>query len=1554
MADDSLDPNCYDLLASEARLASFMAIAKGDVAARHWFRLGRAVTPIAHGAALISWSGSMFEYLMPSLVIRAPAGSLIEQTSRLTVQRQIDYGATLGVPWGVSESAYNVRDREFTYQYSNFGVPGLGLKRGLGENIVITPYATALASMVDPQAAARNFERLAVAGARGRYGFYEALDYTPIRLPEDKTVAIVRAFMAHHQGMSIVAIADTLLDGAMRARFHAEPMVQATELLLQERVARDVMVARPWAAETKSAARVRELAPPGGRRHATAHGATPSTHLLSNGRYTVMLTAAGSGFSRWRGQAVTRWREDATCDDWGSYIFLRDVGSRNVWSAGFQPSGVEPDDYDVTFNEDRAEFKRRHGLLTTVMEVLVSAEDDAEVRRISVSNASGRAREIEVTSYAELVLAPQAADLAHPAFSKLFVETEHLPQAGAILATRRRRSPGEPEIWAAQLAVIDGESVGKPELETDRARFLGRGNSPRTAIAMHEGQALSNTVGTVLDPIFALRRRIRIAPGATARIAYWTLVAPTREALIDLIDKHRDATAFERATTLAWTQAQVQLHHIGIDPGEAGLFQRLAGHLLYAAPALRPASDTIRRGAGPQSGLWHLGISGDLPILLLRIADAEHLDLARQLLQAHEYWRMKQFAVDLVILNERSSSYVQDLQIALEALVRASQSRPQAGVEGPAGRIYVLRADLMSVEVRGLLASVARVVLVGQRGRLSDQLDRVFRPAAPARSEVKQTLRAQPAAAPATPELEFFNGLGGFADDGREYVTILGPGQRTPAPWINVIANPAFGFHVPTEGGGTTWSVNSRENQLTPWSNDPVTDRPGEAFYLRDNITGELWSPTALPIRDEAATYVARHGRGYSRFQHTAHGIASDLIQLVPLHDSVKISRLRLRNTSDRTRHISVTAYVEWVLGPSRSGCAPFVTTEMDAVSGAMFARNAWSADFGARVAFADLKGAQTDWTGDRWEFIGRNGTLARPAALAGAAPLRKTLGAGLDPCGALRTTVELPPHGRADVVFLLGQSASADEARSLIAQYRAADPDAILSEVGRYWSDVLGTVQVKTPDRAMDIMLNGWLLYQTIACRVWARSAFYQSSGAYGFRDQLQDGMAIVGTLPAMVRSHLLRAAGRQFVEGDVQHWWLPHSGQGVRSRISDDRAWLALAAAHYIGATQDAAVLDEVVAFLEGPRLTAAEHEHAFQPTISDETGTLYEHCARGLDHSLALGAHGLPLFGTGDWNDGMNRVGASGHGESVWLGWFVYAALMAFAPLAEARHDTARAAAWRAHAAALQGALEREGWDGDWYRRGWFDDGTPFGSEASAECRIDSIAQAWSVLSGAGEHGRAVRAMAAVERELVRPHDGLALLFTPPFDRTGLDPGYIKGYPPGVRENGGQYTHAALWSVMAFAALQQGDAAARLFSLLNPINHARSRAGVQRYKVEPYVVAADVYSNPRHVGRGGWTWYSGSAGWMQRAGVESILGLRLQGDILHLDPCVPKGWPRFAMTLRYHSACYQIEVDNPDGSGRGIVAAHLDDVAIETRPLCMALADDGGIHRLRVRLG
>ena len=1550
-AEGALDPSCYDLLASEARLASFIAIAKGDIAPKHWFKLGRAVTPINRGSALISWSGSMFEYLMPELVMREPAGSLLHQTARLIVSRQIEYGVQRGIPWGISESAYNFRDLELTYQYSNFGVPGLGLKRGLSENIVVAPYATALASMVEPAAAVRNFSYLAEAGGCGRYGWYEALDYTPGRIPEGKSVAIVRAYMAHHQGMTLVAIANTLCGGAMRSRFHASPIVQATELLLQERPPRDIAVRWVRAEEVSQAAQVRELVPPMLRRFRSPHDRIPRSHLLSNGRYAVMITAAGSGYSRWRNLAVSRWREDVTCDPWGSYVYLRDVDNGAVWSAGYQPSGAKPDSYEVAFSEDRAEITRRDGTLATTLDVVVSPEDDGDVRRVSISNLGARTRELEITSYSEIVLAPSSDDASHPTFSKLFVQTEFVPELGALLATRRRRAPDEPEIWAAHLAVLEGEARGELQFETDRARFLGRGNSVRSPVAIGSGRPLSNTVGTVLDPIFSIRRCVRIPPGATVRISFWTLLARSRDEVIGMADKHHDVAAFDRAATLAWTQAQVQLHHLGVTPDEAHLFQRLANRVLYSDPTLRPSPEILKRNDLGPSALWAHGISGDFPIVLCRIDEAEYLETVRQLIRAHDYWRMKGLTVDLVIVNERTTSYAQDLQAALESIVRVDLGRMP---ERRKGTVFLLRAELLTAEVRNLLQTVARVVIVSRRGGLAEQVKRL-QEIAPAAEPPRLALRSvAPPEFVAPPQLEFFNAIGGFDRDGREYVTVLDGDQVTPAPWVNVVANPSFGFQVSAEGSGYTWSVNSRENQLTPRSNDPVGDSTGEAIYVRDQDSGEVWTATALPIRNDASRYIARHGQGYSRFEHVSNGIALDLLQFVPLDDPVKIARLKIKNVLGRRRRLSITAYVEWVLGPSRAACAPYIVTEIDPKTGVMLARNPWRLEFGQRVAFADLAGRQQSWSGDRTEFIGRNGNFALPAALASRNPLSNRVGAGLDPCGTLQTTVEIPVNAEVEITFLLGEAASGAEAVLLAERYRAANLDAVFSDVGKFWDRTLGAVQVRTPDRAMDILLNRWLLYQTLVCRLWARSGFYQASGAYGFRDQLQDGMALCLSQPELTREHLLRAAARQFTEGDVQHWWLPSSGKGLRTRVSDDLLWLPYAAAQYVTATGDAAVLDEQIPFLDGMVLAAGEHDAFFQPMPSEERATLFEHCARCLDRSLAVGRHGLPLIGGGDWNDGMNLVGAAGLGESIWLGWFLCATIANFVTLAEQRGQHERAAIWRKHAASLREALDRDGWDGDWYRRGYFDDGTPLGSASSSECRIDSIAQSWGVISGAAEPARAVRAMKAADENLVLRDEGLALLFTPPFDRTTLDPGYIKGYPPGIRENGGQYTHAAIWSVQALAKLGDGDKAAELLSLLNPINHARTWAEAQRYKVEPYVVCADVYSVAPHVGRGGWTWYTGSSGWMYRVGLESILGFTIEANTLRFDPCIPRAWRGFDVAFLYRTARYEVSVDNLAGVCRGIVRLEFDDQALPDGTSHITLVDDGATHRVRVILG
>ena len=1561
LADNRLDPSCYDLLASEARLASLFAIAKGDVSTKHWFHLGRVATPVGQGSALISWSGSMFEYLMPSLVMRAPYGSLLEQTNRLVVDRQRSYGASMNIPWGVSESAYNARDIDFTYQYSNFGVPGLGLKRGLSENVVIAPYATGLATMVDARAALENYRRIRQIGGRGAYGYYDALDFTRSRVPEGETVAVVRNYMAHHQGMTIMAIANTLHDGAMRTRFHSEPMIVASELLLQERMPRAVAKLDPRVEEIKQSGKAIASEVSNARRVRFSTDEAIVTHLLSNGRYAVMLTASGSGYSRWGEIAVTRWREDATRDAEGSFVYLRDIQSAEVWSPATQPLATPIDDADVVFGEDHATYTRRDGRLRTTMEIVVSGEDDAEVRRISLTNSGRRARTIELTSYAELVLTTPATDNAHPAFAKMFVQTHHLQAFNALIATRRPRTPSEPGVWAAHFAVIEGKRVAPVQYETDRMRFLGRSRHPGTALAMSDGRSLSNTVGTVLDPIFALRCRVEVPPGNVVRVAYWTVVASTEEELMVLIDRHHDRNAFDRAKTFAWTQAQVELRHLGIKADESADFQRLAAPMLYANARFRMPSEAIRHGMGAQSGLWAHSISGDLPIVVLRIEDVDDIAPVHQLLRAHEYWRAKRLAVDLVIINERASSYVQDLQIAIETARRSSRSSPgqeKLTTETARGSVYTLRADLMSAESRELLLAVARVVLVARRGPLSQQLPAlltdpswsVYPPAITrlAKDAVASSRRPPKAV---SAELEFFNGIGGFGSGGREYVVVLDHVRTTPAPWINVIANPAFGFQTSAEGSGYTWAENSRDNQLTPWSNDAVTDPIGEAIYVRDEATGEIWSPTAQPIRD-GGVYVARHGRGYSRFEHDAHDIALELLQFVPLDDPIKVSRLTIRNDSSRTRRLTVTAYSEWVLGTSRNASPTSITTERDPIRGALLVRNPWGVAFAKRVAFADLRGRQSAWTCDRTEFLGRSGHASAPAALTGSQPLSGATGAGFDPCTALQTVIELRPHESTEVVSFIGQCASDAEVRALVERYRTVDLDAKLQAVTDHWDRLLGLVQVKTPDRAMDLMLNGWLLYQTLACRIWARSAFYQASGAYGFRDQLQDGMALTFAMPDQTRAHVLRAAGRQFAEGDVQHWWLPHSGQGVRTQISDDRVWLAYATATYVASTGDTGILDEPVAWLEGQALQEGQHDAFFQPTQTASTSSLFEHCARGLDQCIALtGQHGLPLMGTGDWNDGMNRVGQEGRGESVWLGWLLIRTIDLIGAHAAGR-DPGRLERWRAHATATREAIDREAWDGEWYRRATFDDGTWLGSKDSEECRIDSIAQSWAVLSGAADPSRAATAMMSVDRHLIRRDDALALLFTPPFDRTHRDPGYIKGYPPGLRENGGQYSHAAMWAVLAFAEQGSTDKAAELFGLLNPINHALTRGAADHYKVEPYVVAADVYSVDPHAGRGGWTWYTGSAAWMYRAGIEGILGIRREGNALILRPRVPTSWPGFEATIRQGASTWEITVRR-ESTTRTAMQATLDGIALAASGDHYRLPLDGLRHAVLVRL-
>jgi cyclic beta-1,2-glucan synthetase len=1559
--DGQLDRSFYDALASEARLTSFVAIATGQVPPEHWFKLGRSLTPTGSERALLSWSASMFEYFMPLLIMRAYPGTLLDETYRAVIARQQHYAATRKVPWGISESAYYAQDLDRNYQYRAFGVPGLGLKRGLAEDLVVAPYASVLAAPLAAADVLDNLEHLRQLGMAGTYGFYEAIDFTPSRLPQgDGRGVVLRTFMAHHQGMSLVALDNALHDNPMQRRFHEDPRVQAADLLLQERIPHQVPLKNPPVEVVDRLPSAREAATAAARVYLTPHTLSPRSHLISNGSYVVMVTNAGGGYSQRQQLALTRWREDLTTDGWGSFCYVRDLDSAAVWSTGYQPTALEPQEYECTFAPDRAVFRRIDGNIETRTEIVVSPEDDAELRRVSVTNLGSTPRRLDLTSYGEVVLAAGDADLAHPAFSNLFVETRSVPGRDALIAARRPRS-GTDRRFLVHL--LNGRGPGAPEaqFETDRAKFLGRGGTLDRPLAMTT-RALSNTTGPVLDPIVSLRRAIRLAPGATARLTFTTGYAETEAAALALVDKYADRRAIARAIALAAAHVPIELRHLGLTMEDTFAFQRLGGRLLCGDPRLRDAEAVDLNRCG-QRDLWKFGISGDLPIMLVRVADETGVALVADLLKAHEYLRRKGLAFDLVILNEHGVTYLQSLH---ETLVRMIESSPERPLMDKPGGVFARRADLMSKDDQLLLRAAARVVMDAGEGRLRNQLARPHAPFVPepTRSETSVTRDAEdgrqghprtevperPLAAVGR-DLEFFNGSGGFKEDGREYV-INTAGTLPPVPWTNVVAHETFGFACTESGCGYTWSGNSHDNRLTPWRNDPVGDPPGEAVFIRDEDTGDFWSATPLPSGG-SAPYRVRHGQGYTVFEHSAYGIDSELTLFVPRGEPAKVFRLRLTGPGRSRRRLSVTLYAEWVLGENRSRSAIHVVTGVEPVTGAMVATNRFRQDFAGRVAFLDLSCAaarERTMTGDRTEFIGRNGTLRRPAAM-GRDALSNRTGPAHDPCGAIRLDIELAPGADVVVVGLLGDAGDLSQVQPLVARLRdPAAVDAALADAVAFWNGIVGTVTVRTPDRAMDLILNRWLLYQTLACRIWGRSAFYQSSGAFGFRDQLQDTLAVLAAAPSIVRHHLLHAASRQFVEGDVQHWWHEPGGQGVRTRFSDDRLWLPYAALHYVQATGDHAVLEEQVPFLTGRALEPGEHEAYEQPVVAAEHASLYEHCVRAIEISLATGAHGLPLMGTGDWNDGMSLVGAEGKGESVWLGWFLVSILRPFADLAQSRDDATRAARYRDAAATLTPAIE-EAWDGGWYRRAYFDDGTPLGSQENTECQIDAIAQSWSVISGAGDPVRARQAMTAVDERLVRPEDGVILLLTPPFDTMVPSPGYIRGYLPGVRENGGQYTHAALWNVLAFAQLGDGDRAWELFSLLNPVNHGRTAEEVSQYRAEPYVVAADVYSVPPHVGRGGWTWYTGSAGWMHRVGIEAILGITLRGGALHIDPCIPRRWPGFEVLFAPHGASYQVIVENPEGVCRGVSRIEVDGHPVSGD---VPLSRDGARHIVRVTLG
>jgi cellobiose phosphorylase len=1564
-----LDKNYYDLLASEARIASIIALAKGDVPQSHWLHLGRPLTRVEGRVVLLSWSATMFEYLMPTLFMLSYPGTLLSESANVAVLHQIAYGKAKGVPWGISESGYYRFDGNQNYQYRAFGVPGLGFKRGLSDDLVVAPYASMIAIGYNPQAVAQNLVNLMAHDGMGLYGLYEAIDFTTHRLLVGEPSAVVREYMAHHQGMILMAMANYFNKNKMLYRMHNDTRIQSVELLLQEQVAQSVVFQKPFDEEVKGIQRISETIVEVSPWNVPVHTSIPQVNLLSNGYYCVIISNMGGGYSSWRDVELTRWKADGVQDSWGTWIYIQDKGSTEnnegsfaqgkVWSAGYQPILNEKANMQVTYFAHKAVFNRIEENITSTMEVTICPNDPVEIRLVRLHNTDKQLHQLRLTSYGEVILSKQNIDNHHSAFNKLFIETEFIPELNLQIFTRRLRSHEENPVFMGHMVVVNEKRESNHNNravyhEADRNRFIGRGRNIHNPEALTSDQYLTGTSGATLDPILSLGVEIDVNPHDSSEMAYLTFAGDSRESILSLANRYSNWALIERSFIEANTAGQVWLGKHNYNSELFTNTMQILSALLIPYKAVRTSPETIAVNKLGQSGLWRFGISGDYPIILVEIDDPKQIDLVHEVLQVHEFLRRRRLMVDVVILNHQQTDYGAELSGMLYRLVSRLQREQWLNQRGG---IFILYADQIKLEERNLLQTAGRFLVQGKHGSLSSQMPGYstfvhhLPEFIPSRTTEEITIINDQKQLNNKESLQFFNGYGGFSKDGREYVIELPPGEFTPAPWLNVIGYQNFGFMVSETGNQSTWAENSGENRLTPWSNDPVCDPSGEVLYLRDEETGAVWTPTPLPAGANEP-YRVTHAAGYTIFEHNSHELDQRMTVFASPEDPVKIIHLRVENNCNCTRRITATQYIEWVLGKTHDSSMPYIIPEYEAATASLMATNPFNTEFGERTAFLIASKQIHGLTADRTEFIGRGGTLAAPSGLKRIG-LESRLSPGEDPCAVLQVHLDLLPGAVEEIYFVLGQGRNRDQALELAIKYH--DPlnvEFALERTQAFWNQLLGKLQVHTPDPATDLLLNQWMLYQSLSCRIWGRSAFYQSSGAFGFRDQLQDIMALLTIDPTISRDQILNAARHQFVEGDVLHWWHPPSGRGVRTRISDDLLWLPYVTAKYVEITGDMSILLEQIPFLEGLPLNQGENERYGEFLQTNDTHPLIEHCHRAIVKGATRGVHGLPLIGSGDWNDGMNRVGEEGKGESVWLAWFLCDVLERFAKLCDRLGDNETAIEYRARSNEYAATVEKFAWDGDWYRRAYYDDGTPLGSILEPECQIDSIAQSWSVISGAGNTDRSRRAMQSVLERLIHPQDRLSLLFTPPFNNTEHDPGYIKGYLPGIRENGGQYSHAATWTAWAFANLKDGKQAGELFDLLNPIYMSDTKEKVSNYRVEPYVICADIYSQPPHRGRGGWTWYTGSAAWMYRLGLEGILGFKKTGNSLQIDPVIPPDWDGFEIRYQFGTASYLIKVINPEHITHGVKTIKLDGKMIDNTVI--SLVDDGQEHNVEITMG
>jgi len=1512
--NESLSSNYYDLLASEARTTSFIAVAKGIVPTSHWFALNRSLTLMYERKGLASWSGTMFEYFMPRILMKNYRNSMLDETYRSVMEAQIKYGAKRKVPFGISESAYFKFDVDLNYQYKAFGVPKVGIKRGLEEELVVSPYSTIMGLMENIPKSMANIKDLLKLNCYGQYGFYEAIDYTDKRI-KNKELEIVKCYMIHHLGMSLLALDNVMNNNIIQRRFHRIPMIRAVEILLQEKISKNVVYNR----REDNSQEVKEVQRQYSIRRTFKFGESkyPETILLGNKNYNILLNTAGGGYSKFKNVMVYRWKEDLIRSSWGKFFYIKDLNSNEYTSSTYEPCREQGDKYEVNFYLYKAEFTKywRELEINTIVQVI--PEDNCEIRTIDIKNNSSEEKIIEVISYSEVVLQGYSGDIAHPAFGNLFITTEYIDELKGILAKRRPRSEKDKDIYTLESTL--GEDEFNVEYDTARLSFVGRNHSKENPVALEENKPLRNNVGNVLDPIIAIKRRVRISQGESKTIKYITITGNSKDDVINKSRSYQDVVTLDENVLKSALNLEENLINKGIKPTQAVIYERFASNILFNNFSYTNRINNLINLSGGQRNLWAYGISGDLPIILLTITKEKESDILRQLINCHGYLEEKGLKFDIVVINKEGISYEKPLDNALKRIILNSSLN---GRENISGGIFIISNENIPKEDINLLYSIAAITVEGSEGALWKQVERTMENEAyPHNSrkyiwkmgELKETnLNYSDSNTPKAEvsELSFFNGYGGFNNKG-EYTIILKDGKSTPAPWINVIANNnRFGFNISESGSSYTWYKNSREFKITPWNNDFIEDTPNEVLYLEEGE--KLWSITHEPIRDKGE-YVITHGFGYSKFTHCTNGIWGEITVFPSKERSAKLIKVNLKNLDDKNRNIGITYVARLCLGDLRENNYKKVYTVIDEENKFIYGINPYSSDFHSSYAYLKISGGRDEsFSGDERDYIVSKEymeSLSEHKTIS----LSGRCGSGLEPVLSEKVYLNLGSNEEKSLVIILGAEDSIKEIQNSLEEFSDIDRvEKELEKVKEYWKDTLNKIKIKTEDKALDFMINGWLPYETISCRLFSRTAFYQCGGAYGFRDQLQDSIPMIYIQPEITKNQILYSATRQFEEGDVQHWWHPVVNSGIRTRFSDDLLWLPYVTCIYVKATGDYKILDEEVGYLKDEPLREGEDERYNVSLKSDLKESLYNHCIRAINRSLKFGSHNIPLMGSGDWNDGMSTVGNKGKGESIWLGWFIYAILKDFKDLCIYKKDEDNYKKYIKTMDFIKENLEIHGWDGSWYKRAYFDDGTPLGSHENQECKIDALSQCWSVISEAGDKERANLAMSSLEKYLVKPKEKIILLLSPPFDSSDLKPGYIKGYVPGVRENGGQYTHGVAWVALALAKLGRGEEAYNIYSMLNPINHSLNIEEANVFKTEPYVMAADIYSVEPHEGRGGWSWYTGSSGWMYTIALEHILGFRLiEGKGFRIKPCLPKDFKEYSIDYGYENAIYHIKV-------------------------------------------